>query len=127
MKKHQEVKFLFIFTIFFFIIQVEAKRNCKPGQEDVIFQPFDLIAQGMSRIFFTKPLPFWAKIAIAVLITLTSYIQFKLNYEGGNSRKSFLKRRATRLSKGRSDFCSVFQKRARLGQPPNDLMTYVWC
>jgi hypothetical protein len=29
------------------VTQVEAKRDCKPGQEDVVFQPFDLKVQGM--------------------------------------------------------------------------------
>ena len=39
--------FLFLSQLTDLVAHVEAKRDCKPGQEDVIFQPFDLKVQGM--------------------------------------------------------------------------------
>jgi hypothetical protein len=53
--KRFQIKFSSQFLAIFLLMQtrVKSKKTCKPGQEDVTSQPFDLTARGECDIFFT--------------------------------------------------------------------------
>jgi hypothetical protein len=38
-------------AIFLLVIRVKSKKTCKPGEEDVTSQPFDLTARGECGVF----------------------------------------------------------------------------
>jgi hypothetical protein len=38
-------------AIFLLVIRVKSKKTCKPGEEDVTLQPFDLTARGEWGVF----------------------------------------------------------------------------
>ena len=46
MKRLQVKFFSQILAIFLLMTRVKPKKTCKPGQEDVTSQPFDLTARG---------------------------------------------------------------------------------
>jgi hypothetical protein len=50
--KELQIKFSSQFMAMFLLVtHVKSKKTCKPGQEDVTSQPFDLSARGECEIF----------------------------------------------------------------------------
>jgi hypothetical protein len=54
--KELQIKFSSQFLAMFLLVtHVKSKKTCKPGQEDVTSQPFDLSARGECEIFCAIP------------------------------------------------------------------------